>query len=658
MAKRTISTGIPSHAMAQVVDELKTTAESQRRFFERRWYDNNFFDDGKHFRYVSRSTGKIVDLSDKTQVNIPTRAIPKASRQIRGIANLLMQPEYVPVVYPEKVSASNYGEGQQDPQTGQTQPDPDYTKAKESAKKSAKQIGHWLQEEWKEQHLEEKLIQMILLTAKHGVSFLQVWPDPVKEKLRTQVYDAFDIYLIGSLTSIYESPFLIKGVPMLISEIKANELFDSEQTAKITPDNKYSSSEIKEAYMQSRFGQERKSDNAATLLLKECFIKEYLDDENKEQARALSKDTGALDGKKKGDIIMRHTFVAGGLTLHDEYLPLSEYPFIDFRLEPGPIYQTPLIERFIPANKTLDIVMSRLEKYINTMTVGIYQHRKGEDFDITNRAGAQILEYKTTPLQQMDLQNVPSHVFQFINEINSIIEEQGASTSALNQLPSGVKSGVAIENLKATEFANLKISSMQLKETIRNISERMIQLASHYFQKSQTVMRLEDGEPEYFDIIGARSIKRREKLNKEYPGTFEAPDATVIGDDVRVDIEIETGLGFTMEGKKSSMQQIINYIQVLAQQGLISTEAVKEITKRFLEVFQYGNTQEFMEAFDKGLTTSQMSEDQLNQMKIAMGEVIKDTGLAGKDKDEADIQKNKIGAVEALKDLAGGGGNA
>lgn len=659
MAKKGISTGTPSHAMAQVLDELKTTAEAQRRFFERRWYDNNFFDDGKHFRYVSRSTGKIVDLSDKANMNIPTRSIPKASRQIRGIANLLMQPEYVPVVYPEKVSAANYGGGQMDPQTGQTQLPPEYEQAKKSASETAKRIGHWIQEEWKDQHLESKMIQMVILAAKHGVSFMQIWPDAVKEELKTQVYDAFDIYLLGSLTSIYDSPFIMKGVPMSVKEIKANELFDAEQTAKITPDNKYSSSEIKEAYMQSRFGQETKSDSAATLVVKEAFIKEYLDDENEEMARSLSKDTGAMDGKKKGDMIMRHTFVAGGLTLHDEYLPLPEYPFVDFRFEPGPIYQTPLIERFIPANKTLDIVMSRMEKYINTMTVGVYQHRKGENFQITNKAGAQIMEYETTPLQQMDLQNVPSHVFQFISEINSIIEEQGASTSSLNQLPPGVKSGVAIESLKATEFANLKIASMMLKETTGNIAERMIQMAAEYFGSTQTVMRIEDGEPQYFDIIGAKGMKKRQYLARQYPGEFAAPDeVTVIPKDVRVDVEIETGLGFTMEGKKSTMQQIINYMQILIQQGMISTEAVKEITKRFLEVFQYGNTQEFIEAFDEGLTTSQMSQDQMNQMKIAMAEVIKDTGLTGPKKDEADIQKNKIGAVEALKDLAGGGQGA
>ena len=63
-------------------------------------------------------------------------------------------------------------------------------------------------------------------------------------------------------------------------------------------------------------------------------------------------------------------------------------------------------------------------------------------------------------------------MFNYMELLNSIIEEQGASTTALNQLPQGVKSGKAIELVKATEYANLKIPSDQLKHTISRIAEK------------------------------------------------------------------------------------------------------------------------------------------------------------------------------------------
>src|SRR5260221_2345465 len=121
---------------------------------------------------------------------------------------------------------------------------------------------------------------MCLLTLKHGISYLKVWPDDHEEKIQTAVRDAFDIYILGNYTNIYQAPFMIDSVPMLIAEIKANPLFDEKQLGGITPDNRKASSEIKEAYLQSRYGRDTSSDQSATLILNEAFIKEYINESN------------------------------------------------------------------------------------------------------------------------------------------------------------------------------------------------------------------------------------------------------------------------------------------------------------------------------------------------------------------------------------------
>ena len=83
MASRFAQTShLQSNQMGQVVDDMMTAAKDSRRSYERRWYDNNFFDDGFHFRYLSRSQNKIIDLSERQTIYNPIRAIPKASRQI------------------------------------------------------------------------------------------------------------------------------------------------------------------------------------------------------------------------------------------------------------------------------------------------------------------------------------------------------------------------------------------------------------------------------------------------------------------------------------------------------------------------------------------------------------------------------------------------
>lgn len=622
---------IPTSAISQMVDASIMMASNQRKNFERRWYDNNFFDDGFHFRYISRSTGKVVDLSDRGTFNIPQRAIPKASRQIRGVTNLLLAPEYVPVVYPEKISRTSF----EDPK--------EYEAARQQSKKIAQKQGQWVSEEFKNQEIEEKLILMLILAAKHGVSYLQIWPDAVEERIKTQVYDAFDIYVMGNVNSIYDSPFLIKAVPQLISVIKANENFDQVQLGKISPDNKYASSEIKQAYMNSRFGNGQANDQAATLILKEAFFKEYLTEENIDQVQQLATDPSVYENKHVGDMVMRHVFCAGGVYLLDEYINLPEYPFVDFRYEPGPIYQVPQIERFIPANKSLDIVVSRIEQFINTMVSGTWLLPKGQDFQITNVPGGQKLEYDGVPPTQGQISSVPPFVFNFIGLLEKVIEEQGASTTALQQIPTGVRSGVAIESVKSIEYSNLKAASMMLKQTVRHIAEKFIEIASNFIDP-QDVYLLQKGEPQYFEIIGEKGIQARKELGLPIEGLIPIKKSAI------VNIEVESGLGFTMEGKKATMQQINDFVLAMAKEGLITQDAVKVIFEKLLETFQFGSTQEFMEAMETGTQASPLTEDQLTAIKVSVLEALKDAGVAGPEAEENLINSTKVGVVEALKD--------
>jgi hypothetical protein len=635
MAKKVQTEKLDTKQIYRAVENQQEVYYTQRKAHERRWYDNNFFDDGFHFRFLSRRTGKIVDLSARATQTSPKRAIPKASRQIRGIANLLLGLDPHPVIYPEELLASNY----QSPE--------EYQKAREVAGEIAQKVGIWITEEWEEQELIDKLTTMLILSAKHGVSYLQILPDPIEECIKTEVCDAFDIFLDGSLTEIYDSPSIIKAKPQLIAKIKTNELFDEKARMDISPDNKYASSEVKQAYMNARFGQFSVAEQTQTLIVKEAFIKEYLSKDNKARVRKLQ-NSDFVDNKKMGDVVMRHTFSTSNGTLLDEYIDLPEYPFVDFRYEPGLIYQVPLIERFKEANKSLDIAMSRVEGFANTMITGIYQKRKGENYQVSNIPGGQLIEYESQPLLQMQPTSVPSFIFNYMEMLNLIIEEQGASASALGQLPSGVKSGVAIESLKQTEYANLKIPTNYFKKTVKRITKRLLDSAAKAFIDPQTVYLLDQGKPDYFNVIGEKGLMARQKAGLEVPeGTI------VISGDYKVRIDVEPALGFTMSGKKDTMLQITQFLQGLAEQGYLTQDAVKELIQKFLETFNYGSTQEFMQAMESGTQSNKLNEDQLTQMKIAVVEAMRDAGVAGQDTSDQDIQKTKIGVVEALQDLAG-----
>lgn len=632
--------GTNSDHIGQAVEELVSQAIMQRRRHERRWYDNNFFDDGYHFRVISRKTGQVVDHLARNSGYVE-RAIPRASRQIRGVANLFFAAEPYPVVYPKRITIEQF----KDPRTGQID-EQAYTQAQEQAKIEARKKGIWLTTEWEdEQELNIKLIDLILLAAKNSVAYLQVTSDPKTQKIITEVLDAFDVVLYGDRRELKSLPFITKVKSMDFKEVINNPMFDEKMRAKLTPDNRYATSEIKEAYMRARYGSKLGNKEQSSLLVKESFIKEYLNDENWEQAVKLGSDNGAMEGKSRGDIIMRHPFSAGGVTLLDEYVDYDEYPLVDFRFEPGPIYQVPFIERFIPQNKSLDVIVTRLEKWINAMIVGVYQKRKGENFQVSNFPGGQMIEYETTPLTQMQTGSVGNTPFNMVELLNKFIDEQGASTSALAQLPQGVKSGVAIESVKTTEYSNLKISTLMLKKTIKNIAERMLERAHKDILEPQEVSSTEDSEPDYFDVIGQRGYELSKKVDKQLPA-----EVVVINKDTKIRIEIEPGLGLTMDGKKDAMQSIVTEMTALAQAGYIPQEAMQQVIKRFLETFGYGSTQELMEAMEEGATQGDLTDQQLQKVQIAVLQALKDAGAVGPEMENKLVQSTQVGVLQALKD--------
>ena len=642
-----------SNQIGQTVEEIVTQSKDARRGFERRWYDNNFFDDGYHFRYMSRQQNKIVDLSDRSTIYNPLRAIPKSSKQVRGMANLLLSQDPVPVIYPEKI---NYGAYPPvtlpDPETGELteQPNPELQDAIKGSKLVAKLTGHWVEEEFKKQEIQEKLALMLILAAKHGVSFMQVWPDAVKEQIRTQVYDAFDIYLVGSLTEISDSPYIVKGQPRTIAEIKADERFDQSKIAEITPDNRHASSEIKESYMKARYGGVSNPEAVATVMEKEYFIKEYLNADNSARIRLQENGGGILQGKENGDVVIRHGFVEGNITVLDEYVDLPDYPFVDFRFEPGPIYQVPMIERFIPSNKSLDLVVSRLERYIHTMVTGAWIKRQGEQFNINNSAGGQVIEYAQTPPVQAQVANMPGFVFNFMNLLTNLIEEQGVSTSILGKVPTGVRSNAALETIKESEYANLVISSRRLKNTIKRVVTKFLDLADRYFVKPQTSYYMEKGEPQYFDIIGSSALQKRRKLGIDTSNT-----AIPVSGEYNIDIQIESGLGYTREGQRAAAKELADFIVSMAQVQMVTPEFAQTFIRKLLELYGFGVTQEIIESLESGTTSGQIEDNQIQQMKAAMAEVINDTGMASSP--EQRIQETKVGVAEVLNDTRGGGGD-
>lgn len=641
---------ITTNNIGQASEEMMKAAEGTRRGFERKWYDNNFFYDGYHFRFLSRTQNKIIDLTKESEMYQGVRAIPKASRQLDGMVNLLLSNDYKPVVYPQKVDKTKYPDIPQfDQQTGQQvmMENPMLRQALEKAKLDARKVGWWLDNELGEenQDLKTKLAFMGILAGKHSISYLQIWPDSIQERIRTKVRDAFDVYLLGYETEIEDCPFVFIGTPRNLAAIKADKRFDKDQRDSINPDNKLASSEIKAAYENTRFGVEFGDDRSATVIQGEGYIKEYLNAENFKRIKKQRNAQQILEDRDYGSVVYRQVFKAGNIWLSDKYVDLKSYPLVDMRFKFGPLYQTAPIERFISSNKSMDVLASRIERYANSLPLGVIAKRQGEQYNISNIPGGQQVEYKATPPIFQTQGNLPPFLFNFMSFLDSTIQEQGLSTSTLGNLPQGVKGWQAIESLKESEYANLVMSDRMLKRTYRMIAEKFIELGDQYFVSPQSIPHEEQGETQYFNVIGANALQKRQELNIP-----PEEDVTPISRNSKVKIEIERGMAYTREGQKNYAKQLADYMAQLVQLGVVSPQIMIKYLEKLFELFEFGAAQDLMEELKKEQAQG-MPDAQLDKMKLALAEVIKDTGIADKEGDnQEDIDKIKLALAEVIKD--------
>ena len=635
-----------TRAVGKMVEDMNFQAIMRRRAWERRWYNTNWFDDGLHFRVMSKRTGQIIDHVQRYSGFIE-RAIPRASKQIRGIGALLLTPDYYPVVYPENTTQENY----RNRMTGEIDQRA-FEKAKEYAKQEARKRGIFLRTTWEDElQLELKLMDMILLSAKHGISFLQVYTDPITKRVTADVHDAFDIIMYGDRRELDDLPFITKAEPWDFNEVMSSELFDEERKREISPDNLYATSEIKEAYMRAKYGSKLNAQNLNTIIVRESFMKEYLSDDNWKHAIELGEDTGAMEGKSRGDLIMRHPFSAGGVTLKDEYIDYDNYPFAELRYESGFLYQVPIMERFIPLNKSQDIVVTRIEKWINTMVAGIYAVRKGENMMISNIPGGQKVEYEGTPPAQMNITSVGPTPFQFMELTDKYIEEQGISSNNISNLPNNIANNT-IENIQQQEYTNMKFATARLKNCVTRIGELIMERGDKDYIHPVEISYQEDNETHYFNVIGSRGHKAYKKVGKELPH-----DLITLNRKAKIRIEADKGFGLTQDGRRIAMKDMMKDMTALYQQGFIGSEAMAMLVKRYVEEYGYGSTEEFMEAIENGITQGQLSQQQINQVKIALLSVLKDAKMTGPDLEkklidhnEANLHTTKLGVLQTLKD--------
>ena len=99
----------------------------------------------------------------------------------------------------------------------------------------------------------------------------------------------------------------------------------------------------------------------------------------------------------------------------------------------------------------------------------------------------------------------------------------------------------------------------------------MFEIADENYKHPKTIVHNEKGNSIYFNVIGDQMLKRRKSLRVDTNET----DLVPLPADVKVDIEIESGMAYTKEGQKATMQELINTLLQYVEAGAIPAAPVK-----------------------------------------------------------------------------------
>lgn len=539
---------------------------SDSRFrFERQWYIADNFFDGNHFVWYRKESGTIDRISPPRGTVL--RAINKASKLVEAVQSLIVSNNAKWTAYPEA-----------DLTSGQVT---------EEAEETAHRQSQFLEYIFDQLNMKEKQGDLVLYALKFPVAFWEFYPTDDGLSIGCNTYDAFDILFKPDVDSIYDSPVLFKTVEKTPEEIKANPDYKIADEDEIVVNPEPYASELKSLRYNEKYGSKSGSGKKSTVTLKEAWIQEWYKETVYKEV-----DTGIVD-PMTGEPVMEQvpeerrkrkirvvTYISGMKEpLRNKETAFDNFPFVAYSPKSGALYQPSLLEKVMSANKSLDLIVSGIEQFMHTMNKGRWlKHRNAYLSKVYNETG-QIVEWDVEKPELVAQQSIPNYFFTHIGNLEKWIEEQTVNSATMGRNPQGVRAYKTVEALKSSDMSNQAIAITRLETALERAAEIILEISDKYFDRPQTIHRMNKEEPDYFNVVGAR---------------YKQPDdgAIPLSATTKVNVSVESGLSYTQEGKRQTLMELF-------YAGLVDKQTV-------LEGFKFGNVGEIMQKVEKEQSQTSM----------------------------------------------------
>lgn len=385
-------------------------------------------------------------------------------------------------------------------------------------------LGEFLSFEYGRMELESKVNKGLLYGLLYGLGVFQYGYDDRADDGEgnswVEVLDPFDTYIDPYCSSVDDARYIVKVMSKPYELIKDNPNYDKKKLEDIQTTSQQSESDYKELILNNENNVNTDSKN---VILHETWCV------TPEGIRVIT--------------------TAGDEILRNELTTFKKLPFEFYQpdINIGSVYGEGWVKNIVPLNKAINYLETSRLEYNILINKGRLLIPKGAGVkSITNQNGEKIYYKMGFKPEFLPTPPMGSDVDKQLSALNTYMQVIGAANEAfIGQTPGGVKSGIAIETLIASNFNQLYDLVKNLSDTLARLGEDILDMGYEYQQLTKP-FRTESGE--YYGVISGsqEAMDQIENLVK----------VASIPKNPEVRVRITSGIAHTKEGKRDILMAL------------------------------------------------------------------------------------------------------
>lgn len=502
------------------------------------WLTYDLFKRGYHYAMYNTQTGEIVFQQDNRLIFRVT--VNKIFSTLRAVRNYVTRGE----------------------PKWEVKPKPTETIGLDQAVEIAKRKNRVLEYFFDKLQIKRRLKEIINDSLTYSVGFWVVSWDEATQMPKVEGESPYNIYFADPFLPLEKQPYIFRVVRDLTASAKDNK--DLKRTGRLKSDSKLAISPSLALLLQTVNGtnKDEPNDSAGTYFKIELYLKS-----NKPNS--------------KGGFISRITLSDVDIHLEED-TEFKRYPIEMMQIEAsqGHIYSESWVKHLIPLQRAMNALYSWLLEYHFYVTKGRWQMDKNAGAAMFLNENGLIIEHKQgSSVSQLAPQGAPaSHMDQLAATTNMFEDIGGQHDASAGRVPTGAKSGKAIEALQVGDSNNLSDVVDAAEDVLEHTGEAILELISKHQDTSKPIQVPTDGGFDNISIIGAKGVA----------GTGMVPEGTTIIDgDNEVAVSIGSSLGESPAEIRDFALQLFRDKLIDARSALLMIKtgtmpAIEEIMERLI----------------------------------------------------------------------------